>query len=332
MFFRHNPSENAELIARAVLTACRSSEGWPSPCCQPWLQTILEGLLGFTADVDALHPIAPAAVRHMLRSGEERLELIELMLSLAMLCNPIPESLQASIEHWSSCLDVTSEASLLVRDLVANQPQRATADWFRLSWWGQRIGQEPERMALLARHGVMAYALTVEADPAEAERWRALQHCPAGSLGRSLHQRLTNQRLTIPGEVGSTGAILALHDWVHLITNLPGTPPGEIATAAYIAAASGTDATTTAFLGTISVFEASLLNYHSDMNDPGHASRHPHFQGALSTPGQMQRVVRAIRHGLICPIDPVNGIDYFAMAHKPLAAIRQRWQLPEQGL
>jgi len=151
MFFRHNPADNASVIARAVTTACRQSgNSWPGPCCQPWLQTVLGGLLQFRVDLDQLEPIAPTLVRQALTTPAKRLELIELMLSVAMLCNPIPERLCDSVQHWACCLSVESTGLRLLRDLVANQPQRATADWFRLSWWGQKIGQEPERLALLS--------------------------------------------------------------------------------------------------------------------------------------------------------------------------------------
>jgi hypothetical protein len=151
-------------------------------------------------------------------------------------------------------------------------------------------------------------------------------------LGQALFSLLDQQGIGFPGEPGATHPTLALHDWIHVITNLSVSPLGEIATAAYIAAASRCSEATLAFLGTISIFEASLLDYHIQLSDPNRPPEMQRYSGALSTPGAMEIVAEAIRAGRCCPLDPLKDVDYFADASEDLEQLRLRFQLPRGGL
>lgn len=332
MFFSSLAPADAPLMARAVASVLAESRVEVTPLQDRWLRVVFERLLDFSWDRQGLLPIAPVAIRQQWPDHGRRLELIELLASLEMLCNPIPLGLFEAVNHWASALMIESGALTLLRELARHHHHRATRAWYRLSWFGQHALSNPQQLDELAAHGVMAIALTFEADPQEAARWRALADCPPRSLGQALFALLDRNGVGFPGEVGATHPTLALHDWIHIITNLPVNPLGEIATAAYIAAASRSSDATLAFLGTISIFEASLLEYHLQLSDPDCPPELQRFSGALSQPGAIEAVAEAIQAGRRCPLDPLRDVDYFAVAHQDLRQIRLQWLLPEQGL
>jgi hypothetical protein len=202
MFLIHSTVDQAPLQAAALVGACRG-DGWQTPLQPRFLGVLFHQLLGYEADFDQIPGLSAEAVAEALPTAEQRLELVELMVTLEMLCDSIPAALEASIEHWAGVLGVEDRSLRLARDLAAHASAQALHDFYRYDWVGEQDILSPAFEGLLARHGDKAYALTVEPDPLEAARWRALEHCPAGSIGRSLWDFYQERCFGFPGEPGA---------------------------------------------------------------------------------------------------------------------------------
>ncbi len=320
MFLIHSSLDQAPLLAAAVVGACRG-EGWLNPLQPRFLGVLFDRLLGFKADFDRLAPCTPEEVLQALPTAEQRLELVELMVTLEMLCDAIPAELEASIEHWAAILGVDDRSLRLARDLAAHASAQALLDFYRYNWVGEQHRLNPAFEGLLARHGKWAYALTVEPDPAEASRWRALEHCQAGSIGRALWDFYQQRGFGFPGEPGAANAALARHDWLHVLAEFDTTPIGELEVTAFQAAASTLPGATLGFIGAVSILQTGLLP--SLVVPPG---RHH----ALDAPGGPERIADAIRRGRACRRDVFREIDFFAVADDPLPSCRSRWGIPEK--
>ena len=103
MFLIHTPPEHAELVARAVVSACRL-DGWQSPVQPKLLYTLFNRLLGRDLDFEKIEPLSPTEVAGALRTSAEREDLIRLMVAIEMLCNPIAERLERSVVQWAKTL------------------------------------------------------------------------------------------------------------------------------------------------------------------------------------------------------------------------------------
>lgn len=130
------------MIAAAVVSACRG-EDWNAPLQPRFLSVLFEQLLSFRADFNTLAPTASQVVRNALPSPLQRLELIELMVAVELLSNPIPAWLAASVEQWAKELQVEDSSLLLARDLAHDAMGKATADFYRLNWIGILDQQQP---------------------------------------------------------------------------------------------------------------------------------------------------------------------------------------------
>jgi hypothetical protein len=321
VFLIHSGPEQAPLLAAAVTAACRLPQGWSSPRQPQLLQLLLERLLGVSVDLEQLPAVRPARVREALQDPAQRRELVDLMVLLEMVCRPIPEPLQASVDRWAAALEVDDRALLLARDLTRGAQARATADFYRLNWIGDGDDQHGARFqALLAQYGTPAYALTLEPDPQERQRWAALAQCPAGSLGRGLWEFYQQRGFRLPGEPGAGNAALAHHDWVHLVAGYDTTPIGELEVTAFMAAASRAPGAMLGFLGAVSIYETGLLQS---------VVLQQAYPQTLEDPANRERLVQAIRRGNRCRVDPLLGVDYFRLAQEPLAAVRAGWGLEE---
>ena len=242
------------------------------------------------------------------------------MVTLEMLSDAIPESLEASVEQWAAALGVEDRSLALARDLAAHASAQALQDFYRYNWIGEQDKRNPAFEGLLARHGDKAYAFTVEPDAEEAARWRALEHCPAGSIGRTLWEFYDQRGFAFPGEPGAANAALAHHDWIHVLGDFDTTPMGEMEVTAFQGAASTLPGSTLGFIGAVSIFQSGLLP--SVVVPPGYAH-------CLEEPGGPERIADALRRGRACRPDVFQEIDFFALAHEPLEALRCRWGIPD---
>lgn len=319
MFLIHTSTAQAPLLAAAVVGACRG-EGWDVPLQPRFLSVLFEKLLCFVADFNTLEPTTPQAICDALPSLEQRRELIELMVTVELLSDPIPSWLSTSIEQWAKALEVEDNSLLLARDLAQNATATARADFYRLNWIGTLDQEQPDFQNKLARDGMKAWVLTVEPDLEEARRWNELENCPAGSLGRALWDFYQKRGFAVPGIPGAANEVLAHHDWIHVLADYDTTPLGEMEVTAFMASSSLVPGATLGFMGTVSIYESGLLP--SLVVPPG-------YNHSLSVPQGPERIADAIRRGKACHQDPLMT-DYFAIASCPLDELRRSWGIPEK--
>jgi hypothetical protein len=323
MFLIHTPVEHAEVVARAVVGACRL-DGWQSPVQPKLLHTLFNRLLGQDLDFEKIEPLSPAEVAGTLSSAEERQELIHLMVAIEMLCNPLTERLERSVVQWATALHVHERALVYARELARGEFTKAVHDFYRMNWVGDLDRRSPEFEALLRHAGDKAYALTVEADPVEAARWSALVECPQGSLGRSLWDFYQMRSFPCPGQLGAVNAALAQHDWIHVLADYGTTPLGEIETSGFYNAATRTSSAMLALLGVFALFESGLMPSTVVVSkQPDHA---------LSAPGGIERVADAVARGAVCNTDRLLSIDFFQHAGEPLDQLRAGLAIQPKGL
>ena len=322
MFLIHTSREHAEVVARAVVGACRL-DGWQSPVQPQLLHTLFNRLLGRNFDFEKIDPLSPAEVAETLSSAEERQELIHLMVAIEMLCNPLPARLERSVVQWAVALYVHERDLLYARDLARGEFSKAVHDFYRMSWIGDLDRRSPEIEALLRHGGDKAYALTVEADPVEAARWSALGGCPQGSLGRSLWEFYQMRRFSFPGQPGSVNASVAQHDWIHVLADYGTTPMGEIEVSSFYNAATRASSAMLVLLGVLALFESGLMPGSVVVSkQPGHS---------LSAPGGVERMAEAVARGAACNTDLLRDVDFFQQANEPLEQIRARFAIPPKS-
>ena len=322
MFLIHTSPENAEIVARAVTSACRL-EGWQSPVQPRLLHTLFNQLLDQDLDFDEITPTSPAEVAATLRSDAERNELIQLMVATEILCNPIPERLERSIVQWATALHVHERSLLYARDLMRGELTKAVHDFYRMNWIADLDRRSPEFEALLQHAGDKAYALTIEPDAVEVARWTALASCPRGSIGRSLWEFYQMRGFTVPGQPGSVNAAVAQHDWEHVLADYGTTPMGEIEVISFQAAASRAPGAMLGFFGVLALFESALM--------PASLVVYKQAGHNLSAPGGIERLAEAIARGAACKTDPVLDVDFFRHANEPLEEVRARFGIQPKG-
>ena len=322
MFLLHTPSEHAEIVARAVVGACRGA-GWATPIQPQLLHTLFSRLLEFDLDFETLAPSTPAEVAAALRSPEERAELIQLMCAVEILCNPVPEQMETSVASWARALEVEERALVVLRDLARGEVAKSVHDFYRLNWIGDLDRRNPAFEALVKHGGQAAYAVTVEEDPEEAARWASLSACPPGSIGRHLSEFYQARGFKFPGQVGAANEAVAHHDWIHLLADYATTPLGEIEVVSFQTTCTRAPGALLGLVGTLALFESGAIA-------AGLLTKSYPGEG-LSKPGGIERMAEAISRGKACNTDLLLDVDFFPIATEPLEDLRARFGIPPKS-
>ena len=312
MFLAHTSSKHAPLLARAVVTACRG-DGWQTQLQPQLMHTLFNLVLEQDLDFSKLEPVTRAEVAATLSSHEERLELIQLMCAMEILCSEVPGAMEAEVEAWAEALDVEEPSLLFLRDLALGQAAQAQHDFYRLNWIGDLDHRQPEFAAVLERHGEPARATTLENNDTVFEKWRALEECHPGSLGRCLVEFYAARNFGYPGRVGSANEAVAQHDWIHVLSDYGTTPLGEIEVVSFQASCSQSPGATLGVIGALGLFESGAFS-------GSHLAERVVQQG-LSKPGGMERMADAILRGKACNTDLLK-FDFFSVADQPIEKVR----------
>ena len=318
MFLSHLTAAQVPLLLAASVSVFHREGGWVTPLHERMVPLLFRDLLGCDRDPDTMAAVTPAEAHTLLPEVSQRREFLDFLLFLEISLSPVPDDIQAAVQAWADGLEVHGQTLAFARELAQHRHQAACERFYRRSWVGRRLQNEPNFIEHCRRHGLRAYAFTVELDPQLEERWSALQHCAHGSLGKAVWQRFQSCGFSLPGQAGAINEMIAWHDWVHVITGYPTEPLGEILNAGFIAAASSCEGATLAFLGLVSVFETGeLVSLVSHGQPLGALSRDPRGPSQLT---------QALAHGRRCPVDPL-AVDYFAIAERPLQDVRREWRL-----
>jgi len=287
------------------------------------LHRLFNRLLGKDFDFETLPPLEATDVAATLRSQAERDELIQLIVVMEILANPLPQRLADSVVRWARALHVHERALTYVRDLAHGEMAKAVHDFYRLNYIGDLDRRAPHFKALVRRVGDKAYALTAEPNAAEAARWERLRDNPRGSIGHTLSEFYALRGFKLPGQDGGVNAAVAQHDWIHVLSDYGTTPLGEIEVLSFQTAATRTPGGMLSLVGVLALFESGLMPASLLVHDqPGHA---------LDVPGGVDRMADAIARGTACRTDLLLDVDFFKVAGESLEDVRARFGVPPKG-
>jgi hypothetical protein len=322
MFLVHTRPDQASILARAVVGACRL-DGWASPVQPKLLHTLFNRLLGQDLDFESLSPATPSETASALGSQAERDELIQLMSVMEILASPLPPRLEQSVARWMAALHVEERSLVYIRELARGEAAKAIHDFYRLNWIGDIDRRSPNFQALLDRVGDKAYAFTAGVDEAEAARWQRLGANPSGSIGRNVWEFYSMRGFLFPGQAGAVNAAVAQHDWLHVLGDYGTTPLGEIEVLSFQTAATRTPGGMLGLVGALALFESGTMPKSLIVHDqPIHA---------LSAPGAVDRMAEAIARGAACRTDLLLDVDFFQHAGKPIDDLRAQFGIPPKS-
>jgi hypothetical protein len=310
------------ILSRGFVSAA-SPAGGMKPIQRLLLRAVAEAMTGFPATLDA-PPITVVEFADALatRSLQFRGRIVQVMILLGLVLQPIPGDVAARIAEYAAALGVHEDMVAIAVEFAAGTLGLAALDFERN---GYTASWHEADAAALHTSGVLASAWEACVDDAGlAARWRALEQLPDATLGRRITEFYRARGFRYPGLPGSAPPLLAQHDWVHVLADYGTTVESELEVFALIARANDDLHAFSLLAMVVSLFETGYLNKGAGLFEasPGH----------LEAAGMAVRVADAMRRGALCrgSVDFLRT-DWFDLAALSVDEARERFEVPPKS-
>ena len=251
--------DETELMAAGVATA-GAAPGGLTEVQRAVVNATVESMSGYVLDVSGLHPLGPdefaEAMRRRKLAFRER--MVQLMLLIELLLNPLPPEVTDRVEQYADALGVHEDmlrvAHQIVTRLARSRAHRLPAQRLLREDARAPARPPPHRSARSPTRG-----RACADDPALAARWSALGDCPEGSLGLGVWRFYRARGFSFPGEPGSAPPTLAQHDWMHVLADFGSTVECEIEVFGFISRANDDPAGFSLLAMVLGLFETGYL-------------------------------------------------------------------------
>jgi hypothetical protein len=245
------------------------------------------------------------------------------MILGALVLRPIPTEVAARVESYARAMSVDDGMLAVARRFASGQLGLAAFDFQRN---GYTADWSPDRARALHTSTELqdAWQMSVN-DAALAARWTALEHLPAGTLGRGIWEFYRARNFAFPGLPGSAPPLLAQHDWVHVLAGYGSKVESELEVFAFIARANDDPRGFSLLAMVVSLFETGYLATGAGLFES--------FPGQLSRDGIAVRVADALRRGALThglggePDVDFLAVDWFSLADQSVDTLRERFNV-----
>ncbi len=320
------PPDAAEVAftARGVASAAAPASGL-TDLQRLLLEALFPAMTGHPVDLGGFEPMSPGELAAGLRRRDLQFRTrgVQIMLICALILRPLPIEVTDRITEFAAELKVDDAMISVAREFAAGSLGLAAIDFERN---GYTSTWHPDDATTLHTSAELQSAWDVcVADPALADRWRALEALPPGTLGRGVWELYRARGFEFPGSPGSAPPFLAQHDWVHVLADYGTTVEAELEVFAFIARANDDMRAFSLLAMVLSLFETGYLRTGAGLfeSSTGHLSSNT----AVAT-----RLADAMRRGALCRDNETGRdsidflrLDWFALAALPIAAVHERF-------
>jgi hypothetical protein len=261
---------------------------------------------GMTLDADALEPTSFEEVATVVVAPHRRKRAVQLAIVASLIEGvPVPETTEV-VREFARALEIDEAGLRVMSELTYGQAFFARLDMIRRF---SRFIRSADGFP-----GIFKMALPmlgVSGDPELAARYRSLETCPPGSIGRAFYDHFVDNGFKFPGEPG--GIPMVFHDLGHVLSGYGTDPESEIQQAAFQAGFARNDGFTFLLFG--------ILQFHLGLRITPVAKG---YKGLFDVP----RVIAALERGAACKVDVSQGYDLFANKDRPLAEVRRELGIP----
>jgi len=272
-------------------------------------RALIEGVAlihGVEVDADDLEPVAFSDVARVVVEPHCRKRAVQLALVAALVEGTPSPATNTAVRSFAQALEL-DEAGLAVLDEVTRG--HAFLARFDMVRRVRRFITNSSQFP-----GFLDFSLPflgVWSNESMAARYRELEGCRAGSLGRAFYDHFIDNGFKFPGEAG--GIPMVFHDLGHVLAGYGTDPQSEIQQAAFQAGFARRDGFSFLLFG--------ILQFHIGLRITPVANG---YRGLFDVP----LVLTALRRGASCTVDLSENYDLFVDKDCPLDEVRSRLQIP----
>ena len=216
------------------------------------------------------------------------------------------------VEQFAQALEVTAPEVKDLRHVLKGEILQLRLDLARRFWLRDKVKDIWNTEGLRGIYKFMCGMIGKYEDTALAARYQALEHYPAGSLGRVYWEYCRANGFALPGEKGGAAEPILFHDCAHVLSGYGTEPEGEVQVACFSAGFQRRDPWLFVFF--------VLLQFHVGIRmTPITKARTGFFDPA--------KALIAIRRGAAMNVDLNDGWDYWPVMGEQVEDLRRRYNI-----
>jgi len=272
----------------------------------------IQTILGTNHPVEQLEPIAPAELAHALTDRQIRHQLVHGLIVVSLIDGKANAQETDLVERFAQALEVDAPEVRDLRYVLKGEMLRLRLDLARRFWLREKVKEIWNKEGIRGMYKFVRGMIGKYEDAALAARYQALEHYPAGSLGRAYWEYCRKNGFALPGEKGGAAEPILFHDCAHILSGYGTDPEGEVQIACFSAGFQRRDPWAFVFF--------VLLQFHVGIRmTPITRARTGFFDPV--------KAMIAIRRGAAMTVDLNNGWDYWPVMGEQVEELRRRYNI-----
>lgn len=274
--------------------------------------TSVQRVIGTTYEIKELAPITPLELAQTLPDPQLRKQLVQGLIVMSLIDGKPNAQETALVEEFAQALEVNVQEVTNLRRVLNGEVLQLRLDLVRRFWLRPKVEEIWNKEGIRGLYKFARGMMGKYEDKELAARYQALEHYPAGSLGRSYWEYCRKNGFALPGEKGGAPEQILFHDCAHILSGYGTAPEEEVQVACFSAGFQRREPWLFVFF--------VLLQFHVGIRmTPITEARTGFFD-----PG---KAMIAIRRGAAMNIDLNNGWDYWPVMGEQVEELRRQYNI-----
>ena len=272
----------------------------------------IQRIFGAAHDLVQLPLITPTELALAFPDPQLRKQLVQGLVIMTLIDGKVSPKEATCVEEIAQALGIEAPEVKNLQHVLKGEILRLRLDLVRRFWLRQKVtevwNKEGIRGLLKFVRGLMGRYENKEL----AARYQGLEHCPPGSLGRSLWEYWHMNEFALPGQQGGAPEQIVLHDCAHVLSGYGTAPEGEVQVACFSAGFQRREPWMFVFF--------VLLQFHVGI-------RMTPITKARTGMFDPLKAMIAIRRGAAMNVDLNDGWDYWPVMNEQVEELRRRYNI-----
>lgn len=187
----------------------------------------IQRIFGTTHDLEQLALITPTELARAFPDPQLRKQLAQRLVIMTLIDEKASSKEADHVEQFSQALEVDVPEVRNLRHVLKGELLQLRLDLVRRFWLRPKVNEAWNKEGIRGLSKFVRGMMGRYENKELAARYRALEHYPSGSLGRSYWEYCHKNGFALPGEKGGAPEQILFHDCAHVLSGY-GTAPAAV--------------------------------------------------------------------------------------------------------
>lgn len=272
----------------------------------------IQQIFGTTYDLEHLAPITPTDLACAFPDPQLRKQLVQGLVVMTLIDGTAGPTEADLVEQFAHALEVHAPEVKNLRHVLNGEILQLRLDLVRRFWLRPKVEEIWNKEGIRGLYKFVRGMMFQYENEELAARYQGLEHCPPGSLGRSLWEYWQANGFALPGQKGGAPEQIVLHDCAHILSGYGTTPEEEVQVACFSAGFQRREPWIFVFF--------VLLQFHVGI-------RMTPITTAQTGMFDPLKAMIAIRRGAAMNVDLNDGWDYWPVMGEQVEDLQRRYHI-----